>query len=259
MPPGFARPWALDWRSSISSALTRRPRFTARSSAARGTPARVHLVLVIFGPSGRAITKEAIYPGVDVSRYAGYPTLDSIASVRIAPWLGTADVFVLTKEDADASGIPEDYLVLAVDTDDVIGNDLREPRRFAIRTVPDVKPCEAVMEHLRRQMPRMAQRGVQSKIWLPPERFHKIKLDQPSLLVPRIAKTPKAVRVPANVLPLNHNLSIVSTGPASLKLIERALESDLAAAWMRDHAPRLEGGYYSLCTTLLRKMPVDLG
>jgi hypothetical protein len=223
-----------------------------------GTPARVHPVIVVFGPNGRAITKEAIYPGVDAARYAGYPTLDTIATVRIAPWLGSKGVFILTKAEAEASGIPREYLIPAVDTDDVAGTELREPRRFAIRTVPDVRPCEAVMEHLRRQMPRMAQRGLQSKMWLPPERFHLMPLDKPSLLVPRIVKDLKAVRVPPNVLPVNHNLSIVSAGPASLELIERALTSDLAAAWMRDHAPRLEGGYFSVCTTLLRKLPVDL-
>ena len=135
------------------------------------------------------------------------------------------------------------------------------PRRFAIRTVPKETPCDAIVEHLRSQMHRMSKRGLrslQSGTWAPPERFHNFDLSQPSLLVPRIAKTPKAVRLPVGILPLNHNLSIVSGGPVSLKLVERALQSEVAAEWMRDHAPRLEGGYYSLCTTLLRKMPVDL-
>lgn len=223
-----------------------------------GSPARVHPVICVFGPSGQTITKDAIFPGVDASHYAGYPTLDSIATVRICPWLGTPGIFLLTQEEAAASGIPKEYLVPAVDTDDVVECELRTPRRFALRTDPRVEPCEAVMAHLRRQMPRMAQRGVQSKIWCPPERWHNFKLDQPSLLVPRIVRSLKAVRIPQNVLPVNHNLSLVSAGPASLHLVERALQSDIAAEWMRDHAPRLEGGFHSLTTTLLRKMPVDL-
>lgn len=223
-----------------------------------GSPARVHPVLCVFGQNGRAITKDAIYPGVDASRYAGYPTLDSIATVRICPWLGTPGIFLLTKQEAEASGIPAEYLVPAVDTDDIRETELRTPQRFALRTHPDVEPCDAVMAHLRRQMPRMAQRGVQSKIWCPPERWHNLKLDQPSLLVPRIVKSLKAVRIPKGVLAVNHNISLVSAGPASLDLVQRALQSDIAAEWMRDHAPRLEGGYHSVTTTLLRKMPVDL-
>jgi tRNA1(Val) A37 N6-methylase TrmN6 len=226
-----------------------------------GTPARVHPVLVIFGPVGQAITKAAIYPGIDPTKYASYPTLDSIAKIRIAPWLDAAGIWTLSEDQVRASGIPRQFLVPAVDTDDIRGSELGVPRRVAIRTVPNETPCDAVMQHLRSQMPRMSERGrrvLQSGKWSPPERFHNFDLSQPSLLIPRIAKTPKAVRLPIAVLPLNHNLSIVSSGPAGLKLVERALQSEVAAEWMRDHAPRLEGGYYSLCTTLLRQMPVDL-
>jgi hypothetical protein len=226
-----------------------------------GTPPRVNPVLVIFGSTGQAITKEAIYPGVDPAKYAAYPTLDSIAQVRIAPWLDAPKIWAITEDQVRASGIPRQFLVPAVDTDDIQGDVLCAPRRFAIRTMPNERPCDAIVEHLRSQMPRMSKRGLkilQAGKWAPPERFHNFDLSQPSLLVPRIAKAPKAVCLPAGILPLNHNLSIVSTGPASLKLVERALQSEVAAQWMRDHAPRLEDGYYSLCTTLLRKMPVDL-
>lgn len=226
-----------------------------------GTPARVYPVIAVLGPDGHPISRAPIYPGVDPAKYAAYPTLETIAHVRIAPWLDAAGIWSLTAEQVRASGIPPEYLVPAVDTDDISGSDLREPQRFAIRTMPKVRPCEAVIEHLHGQMHRMSARGlrnIEAGVYAPPERFHKFDLTQPSLLVPRIAKTPKAVRVPIGTLPINHNLSIVSTGPASLKLVERALQSDVAAEWMRDHAPMLEDGYHSLCTTLLRKMPVDL-
>jgi hypothetical protein len=226
-----------------------------------GTPARVHPVLCVLGATGQPITKAAIYPGIDPAKYAAYPTLDSIAQVRIAPWLDAPEIWALTKDQVRASGIPHQYLVPAVDTDDIRDGVLGAPRRFAIQTMPKERPCEEIVEHLRSQMHRMSKRGLrilQSGKWAPPERFHNFDLSQPSLLVPRIAKTPKAVRVRPGILPINHNLSIVSTGPESLKLVERALASKVAAEWMRDHAPRLEDGYHSLCTTLLRKMPVDL-
>lgn len=227
-----------------------------------GTPARVHPVLCLFGATGQPITKAAIYPGIDPAKYAAYPTLDTIAKVSIAPWLDGFGIWTLSDDQARASGIPHQFLVPAVDTDDITDSVLGAPRRFAIRTIPNERPCEAIVEHLRSQMHRMSKRGLrilQSGKYLPPERFHNFDLSQPSLLVPRIAKTPKAVRLPAGILPLNHNLTVVSSGPASLKLVERALQSEVAAEWMRDHAPRLENGYYSLCTTLLRKMPVHLG
>lgn len=226
-----------------------------------GTPARVHPVLVVFGAVGRPITKAPIYPGIDPAKYAAYPTLDSIAAVRIAPWLDAPGIWALTEEQVQASGIPREFLVPAVDTDDVQEAVLGTPKRFAIRIAANQTPCDAVAAHLRGQVGRMSKKGLrifQSGKWSPPERFHKFDLSQPSLLVPRIARTPKAIRLPPGILPLNHNLSIVSSGPASLKLVERALQSEVAADWMRDHAPRLEGGFYSLCTTLLRKMPVDL-
>jgi hypothetical protein len=81
-------------------------------------------------------------------------------------------------------------------------------------------------------------------------------LSEESLLVPRIALSPKAVRVPAGVLAINHNLSVVCAEPAVLTRVERLLASRAAARWAREIAPRLEGGYFSLTTTLLRRMPM---
>ena len=74
--------------------------------------------------------------------------------------------------------------------------------------------------------------------------------------MPRIAKTPKAVRVPPGILPINHNLSIVAGGAVTLDQVEEALASPIAAEWARHYAQRLEGGYLSLTTTLLRRMPM---
>jgi hypothetical protein len=92
---------------------------------------------------------------------------------------------------------------------------------------------------------------------MPPESFHNRDLTQPCLLVPRIALTPTAVRVPAGILPINHNLSIVTGSAETLDRVERALQSPLAREWVSSHAARLENGYFSLTTKLLRKLPVD--
>lgn len=68
-----------------------------------GTPARVHPVLVVLGPHGTQITKAPIYPGVDPGKYAAYPTLDSIAKVKIAPWLDAPGIWSVTADQARAS------------------------------------------------------------------------------------------------------------------------------------------------------------
>lgn len=223
-----------------------------------GTPPRIHPVAVVLGRGeGLPLSRAAIYPGVDNDQYAGMPTLGELAEVRIAPWLGTAGVFVVTAGEAAASGLPGDVLVPAVDTDDVVGDTVRTPTRFAIRTDPDTPPVGAVLAHLERARGSMAPRGQKGKFWMPPERFHKMDLSRPSLMVPRIAKTPKAVRVPSGVLPINHNLSIVTADRDRLAQIEQALKSPMAAEWVAAHAAPLENGYFSLTTTLLRKLPLE--
>ncbi|WP_324777642.1 hypothetical protein [Ralstonia pickettii] len=204
----------------------------------------------------RVLTERPIYPGVDESRYEGMPTLDQIAEVRIAPWLGSPGIFVVDEDTA--AKLPGEYLVPAVDTDDIVSGLLGVPKRFAIRTKPGEEPSGAVMEHLQRTMHKMAARGRRGAFWMPPETFHRMDLSRETLLVPRIATSPKAVRVPPGILPINHNLSIVCGTPEVLERVESALRSPLAAQWMRDYAPRLENGYFSLCTTLLRKMPIDV-
>lgn len=233
-----------------------------------GTPPRIHPVSVVLNATAksdegsevlqdvRVLTERPIYPGVDESRYEGMPTLEQIAEVRIAPWLGTPGIFVVDEDVA--AQLPGEYLVPAVDTDDIDGGSLGVPKRFAIKTEPGEQPCQVVMEHLQRNMHKMAARGRRGVFWMPPETFHRMDLSCESLLVPRIATSPKAVRVPPGILPINHNLSIVSAEPGVLNRVEAALRSPLAAQWVRDFAPRLENGYFSLCTTLLRKMPIDV-
>ncbi len=164
---------------------------------------------------------------------------------------------MVTAEDARKSNLPSSVLVPAIDTDD-FGKDgvLGKPSRFAIRTEPNIMPCKEVMDHLERNRSKMAPRGRQGNAWMPPESFHLLDLSQPTLLVPRIAKTPRAIRVPAGHLPINHNISVVCGDQALLDHIERELSTELASTWMREHAAPLENGYLSLTTTLLRKMPI---
>ena len=224
-----------------------------------GSPPRIHPVCVGLSPAVRAqtpLSSAPIYPGAETDRFKNCTrTLGDVAQVRIAPWLGTPGIFFVTADQA--ARFPAECLVPAVDTDDIKGGVLQFPRRFALRTSPDVEPPAAVLEHITREIHRMAPRGRQNPMWVPPERWQSLDLSRPCLLVPRIARTPVAVRVPANVLPINHNLSIVAGDETTLEAVETFLAGSHAREWVETFAPRLENGYFSLTTKLLRSMPVD--
>lgn len=265
----------LDGDSAFYRAKTRRA----------GTLPRVHPVAVVLkrkAPGQINLGRDPLYPraiqaSLQHSRLAlapgDAPLLDptlatqpqrklcDIASVRIAPWLGSKGVFVVDQQVAAA--LPQHTLVPAMDTDDIVTGVAgvrvtRAPTRWAIRTQRDCEPSGPVLEHLLKNRDRMAQRGRRSqKFWVPPESFERFDLSQPHLVVPRIAKSLTPVRVPAGVLPINHNLSIVSgAGPRGLDEIEAILRDPASQEWVEQRAPRLENGYWSLTTTLLRQLPV---
>lgn len=223
-----------------------------------GTPPRIHPVAVVLRPPSLAsipLSAAPVFPDrlEHPNQHKG-PTLGDIARVTLAPWLGTNGIFVV--DEATAATLPAEYLVPAIDTDDIRDGQLQPPKRYAIRTTPDTPPPPAILAHLEANMHRMAKRGLRKIPWLPPESWHRRSLNEPILLVPRIARTLRPIRVPPHHLPINHNLSIVAADSKTLDEIEEVLCSDEANAWMQDHAARLEGGFYSLTTTLLRQLPV---
>jgi tRNA1(Val) A37 N6-methylase TrmN6 len=220
-----------------------------------GSPARVHPVVVHLQAAhhGRALTRAPLYPDVWSEPAHEGETLGDMATLRLAPWLGPTGVFVVDSETAKA--LPSEHLVPAVDTDDIRGGVLGLPTRFALRVHPSVSPPPEIREHLARERHRLPPRARRSTPWMPPESWHRLDLSQESLLVPRIARGLKPIRVPAGVLPIHHNISIVAAGRASLDEIERMLNSPEADTWIRARAPMLEGGYVSICTSLLRQLP----
>lgn len=227
----------------------------------RGTPARVHPVLVVLKRRGadgvQQLGREPIYPGAELLGECDGPLLGDVATVRIAPWLGTPGIFVV---DQQAAGrFHPDELVPAVDTDDIANGMLSQPSRFALRTLKAQQPSAAVMAHLDQHLSRMCSRGRRPGTpWVPPESFENFDLSREHLLIPRIAKTLRPVRVPAGILPINHNISVISTGAMSLEDIQAALTAEQAQAWLRTKAPRLENGYYSITTRFLRGLPVAM-
>ena len=225
-----------------------------------GQPPRIHPVAVVFCAAAAAtipLTRAPIFPEADDSAYVGCNPLNSVAAVRLAPWLGKHGLFVIDQATAAAANIPAEHLVPAVDTDNMKGGVLSAPTKFAIRTYRNVEPPASVMAHLDANMHLLARTKVRkTQRWLPPETFEKIDLTQERLLIPRIANSLRPVRVPAGILPLDHGISIVGAGSMTLDQLEEALLRPEAEAWVRARAPRLENGYFSLTTKLLRALPV---
>ncbi|KVP98090.1 hypothetical protein WJ96_05840 [Burkholderia ubonensis] len=242
----------LDCSSAFYRAKTRRA----------GQPPRIHPVAVVLREADQcdtALTREPIYPEADDASYAGYRALSEVANVRLAPWLGKHGLFVVDQSTADAAGIPSSLLVPAVDTDNIKGGVLSPPTKFAIRTFRGIEPPPEVMRHLDANMHLLAKTKIRAtQRWLPPESFERMDLSQPCLLIPRIAASLRPVRVPAGILPLDHGISIVTAGDATLDQLEEALMRPESEAWVRARAPRLENGYFSLTTTLLRSLPLKL-
>ena len=226
----------------------------------RGSPPRIHPVEIVFRRVGEALVKMTsapICPDGEQDDATGGRTLGDIASLRIAPWLGPVGIFVVG--DAAACKLEGANLVPAIDTDDVdpATDVMRPPRRFAIRTEREQEPQGAVRTHLLDCAGRMPKREANRPWWMPPETIT-LALDKPMLMIPRIAKRLRAIPIPAGVLPINHNLTVVQCADGmSLDELARIITSPKSQAWLARHAPRLENGYFSITTKLLRRMPVD--
>lgn len=224
-----------------------------------GTAPRVHPVAIVMkgGEAKIPLGRRAIYPDAAAETAEGARTLSDVATVRVCPWLGKHGIFVVGEDVA--SKLPPECLIPAVDTDDIKDGVLQPPSRFAIRTVPGVPPAPEVAGHLRTALDRLPSTGRRHKDWwLPPETFHRLPLTEETLLIPRIAKGLCFYRLKAGILGINHNLTVVASGSLDLDSIEETLGSPAAREWVRSRAPRLENGYLSITTSLLRELPVSL-
>jgi Eco57I restriction-modification methylase len=224
-----------------------------------GSPPRIHPVEIVLHPIERAIhhiTGAAISPDEVGREEATTKSLGDVAQVRIAPWLGPVGIFVI--DEMQARQLAGADLVPAVDTDDIdpATDVLRSPKRFAIRTTRLAEPTGAVQQHLLAKKELMPKREHSRPYWLPPETIT-MPLDRPALLVPRIARRLRAIPLPAGVLPVNHNLSVCTNSDGmSLEALAALITSEASQAWLQRNAPRLENGYFSITTKLLRRLPV---
>lgn len=235
----------LDVTTSFYQAKTRR----------KGTPPRIHPVAVLLGPGGVRLSAAPMHiERVDVPE--GARPLGEVAQIRLAPWVGPKGVFLLDR--ADAREFPRSAWVPCVDTDDIEGGLLGRPTRVVLRAARGARPHRMVLEHVRRnrwRLPERARRSQATCPWAQPEPWGPLPYKQEALLVPRIARELTTVRLPKGVLPINHNLTVVSS-ELPLARLEAMLRATEAKAWIAAHAARLESGYLSVTTNLLRKLPV---
>lgn len=220
------------------------------------TPPRVHPVEVVLAPTGATpLTAAPIYPGARL-RVAGR-TLSDVAQINQGPYLGTKGIFWMTRVKALELGLPESSLVPAVGPRDLRGLTLRTPEFVALLTQRDVRPPEPIARHLLASYGRMAKRG-QARLqrWVPPESIEPFPLATESLVVPRILKEMRVLRLPAGIVPLNHNLTIVSASRFDLDELEALLLSQSTWEWIQERGHRIDGGYYSITTNLLRELPI---
>ncbi|HVT35929.1 MAG TPA: Eco57I restriction-modification methylase domain-containing protein [Nevskiaceae bacterium] len=224
-----------------------------------GTPPRVHPVTVILErsdvPAVAELDGSPIYPGAMVEESPlGTRTLADVATVRLSPWLGTNGIFVVGPEVART--LPEEFLTPVADGRDFTGGLFKGPRKFAIRT-EGVELPGVIIDHLKREMPRMCARGRRDPWTLPPENWWgKIDLSRPSLVVPRICKGLTPIHIPAGVLCINHAVTVHQAAAMSLDQVDAVLRRAESQRWIEQRAARLENGYVSVTTTLLRRLPV---
>lgn len=232
--------------------------FYRPKSRTRGTPARVHPVSLVLDPSrvGAPLTR-APFP-LDGERGGEGVPLAELATIQLAPWLGPDGIFTVS----DPARFPGAELVPVLEPEDLdlAAGVARAPRRWAFVTRAAERPPASVMAHLERELPRMPPRGRRGATpWLPPETFaHRLPLPMDAVLVPRIAKRLTAIRLAAGVLPVNHNLVVVS-GHHPDRVI-RWLSDPRVQAQADAISLRLENGYASYTATLLRQLrvPADL-
>lgn len=251
---------AAELRAALGSrlAIHHHERLDARTAfyrpKRRQVGTRIHPVAVVlraWDEAHPALSRQPVY--VDAAPIEGRP-LGNVAQIRLAPWLGKSGIFNIGKQEA--SHLPPEALVPIVDTREIRGRLMGPLTRFAIRTHPDREPPAPVLAHLDSTLADMAPRGRRTPRWLPPETWHDWDLGHERLVVPRITQRLRCVRIPAGVLPVNHSLSIVTAEPDLLARLEAYLGGQQAGAWIAERAPRLEGGYLSITTGLLRQLPV---
>lgn len=226
----------------------------------KGTPPRIHPVSVVLAPSAPGmlpITAKPMSPDGALDNWSG-PRLGDVANIRLAPWLGPDGIFTIPA--SLAGDLPGADLLPCVNSDNIhpVEDRLLPSTRVAIRTTAKCEPTGCVAEHIRGNLHKMPPRGLTGRWWLPPEPIT-LDLSEPALMIPRIARKVRCIPLPAGVLPIDHNIHVVShRAGVTLSQIRIALESKIASDWITAFTPRLENGFLDMRLSMLRQIPVPI-
>ena len=221
-----------------------------------GSPPRVHPIEIIMhkkSRGGKTLGRTAIFPDTTETG-AHLRTLGQVAKVSIAPWLGSPGIFLV--DASTARRLPPEYLVPAVDTDDLrVDGGIAVANRYAIRTRADQPPHPLILDHLHSELHRMAPRGRMTPEWLPPENWTDESLERDRLAIPCIAKALRVVRLPRGILAVSHNVTVIDVPGGNIDEIAETLASKSSKSWIAARAAPIEGGYMRITTTLLKSLP----
>jgi hypothetical protein len=240
--------------------LNQKSAFYRPKHRVRNSPPRIHPVEILLQSPALSliqITEHPLSPDA-ISNSCDYQgrTLSDVATISLAPWIGPTGIFVIDAITADQlRGHAE--LTPVIDTEDIdrTTDTIKTASRYLIRTSAMLKPSSVTIRHLKARLHLMPPRGRRATFWLPPE-TPKLSIDQPSLLIPRIARRLRVIDLPPGLMPINHNLSIVSAGRLALSEIKELLLSERSQNWIRANSPQLEDGYLSITTKRLRRLPI---
>ena len=220
----------------------------------RNSPPRVHPVIVVARNEAGHGLQMGPRPVIlsDQDQSIEGQTLDDHVTIMVAPWMGADGIFVVRRKDVN---IPDEHLIPCVTSKDIHPTEDRFlPNTSAVIVTQKELPSEEVMRHLEKELPRMAPRGIRTPKWLPPTSFaHKLPLKSPGLLIPRIAKRLRPILLPAGIMPVNSNIVIADCEDPVL--LAEWLNEPEQQQWIARNAPPLEGGYLSITTKLLRRLP----
>ncbi len=226
-----------------------------------GTPPRIHPVEVVLRPRATAARQLTAAPvAIDGEKTApAGPTLDDIAFVHLAPYVGTDGVFTVdTSTAAKLRAAGADLVPLAHPRDADLATDILGPvQRWGIRTSKDVEPTGAVAEHIQANRAKLPDRCKRGSWWMPVESLSG-DVSVPCILIPKICRKIRAIDVPAGRLPFDHHLVVRPKPGHTLAEIKAVVLSEQANAWLRLNGARLENDYFQIRTRCFRTMPVEL-
>ncbi len=225
-----------------------------------GSPPRIHPVEVVLRPratANRPLTADPVKLDGAPSTTPTGRTIEDVAFVKLAPYLGADGVFAVNEEIAKRLAAEGADLVPLASINDIdpSTDTLGPVKRWGIRTSKDTEPTGAVAEHLQANRHKLADRCKRGAWWLPVESLS-LDISAPSLFVPVICRQLRAIEIPAGRMAYEHHIVVQPKPGHTLDEVKAILLSPESDAWLRSNAAPVENDYFQLRTRAFRTMPI---